>query len=61
MLSTLFQTFKMKDNNDSANKSQSEQDTTKCADNTDKNLTNYLKDIINGEVVFRRKQSPLSD
>jgi len=51
----------MKDNNDSANNSQSEQDTTKCAENTDKNLTNYLKDIINGEVVFRRKQSPLSD
>lgn len=50
----------MPNNNDSANRSQLGQDTTKCVKNTDK-LSAYLSDIINNKKIIRVPRGPLSD
>ena len=51
----------MPNSKDSAIPSQSEQDTTKPAKTTDKELSPYLQDVINNEKVVRTPRGPLSD
>ena len=51
----------MPNSKDSANPSPKDQDTTKPAKTSEKELSPYLQDVINNEKVVRTPRGPLSD